>query len=247
MRRAPHAVLVSIVLALATPSYVWSDTVGPLLPQDATQFAPQETQRVHSPIERTPLGEIPITNERVDEMQQPSSGTNWFSRTVFALAVVLGLIFGLRYVTTKLASKAGSIRNQLGAGGKAPQGVLYVVARYPVARNQTLVLLQLHNRLLLTAQSSGGFQTLAELTDPSEVAQILAKADDAKGTSAAARFRQSLQSLEQDPGMLDKDLPDPRATNVVTAPAPTIVESKPPVENNITVKQYLKRIREAGQ
>jgi len=157
-----------------------------------------------------------------------------------------------RYITTKLASKAGTIRNQLGAGGASPQGILYVVARYPVARNQSLVLLQLHNRLLLTAQSSAGFQTLAEITDADEIAGILSKADDGKGTSAAARFKQALSALERDPAMLDPKLDDPRAdlrsgSDTTDAPLDSIVETKPPTAQNRTVAQYLKRLREGAE
>lgn len=248
MNSAPHALIAALVLTIASPvvnaeQAIQADQTLPVSSSDASFEAT-------SAIERTPLGASAITAPAQDQAAQSDPNSNWFSRTILALAAVLALIFGLRYATTKLAAKAGTLRNQLGAGGKAPQGILYVVARYPVARNQTLVLLQLHNRLILTAQSSNGFQTLAELNDPTEVAQILVKADDAKGTSAAERFRQSLQTLEQDPSMLDPNLPDPRAeTNQRqgTQTNTTIVEAKPPAESNLTVKQYLKKLREAGQ
>ena len=239
--RTPSAIASALGLVLAAPGAAQSGVgatgepfVGPIAP------APEATVPA---IERTPRGQPasvdPLTANTPEE---ESSGVHWFTRTAGALAFVIALIVGLRYTTTKLASRAGGIRNQLGAAGRAPQGILYVVARYPVARNQTLVLLQLHNRLILTSQSSSGFQTIAELNDPSEVAEILAKADDAKGTSAAARFKQTMSELENDPSMLDPDRPDPRAQR-----ASTIVESKPAPAANATVKQYLRRLREAAE
>lgn len=121
------------------------------------------------------------------------------TRTAGALAVVMLLIVMMKIGLTRASRSGGSLRAQLGAGGRAPSGVLQVLGRYPVARGQTLVLLKLDARVLLVAQTTAGFQTLAEVSEASEVASILAKASDDEGRSMSARFGQLLRSFEKDP------------------------------------------------
>jgi hypothetical protein len=66
------------------------------------------------------------------------------------------------------------------------------------------VLLKLDRRVLLLSQTSGGrlggtgFATLAEITDPEEVASILVKARDDEGDSMAERFRSMLSRYDRD-------------------------------------------------
>lgn len=122
-------------------------------------------------------------------------------RTGGALALVLALIFGARAVVKRAAGRAGLL-GQLGAGGRAPSGILEVLGRYPVARGQTLVLLRMDRRALLLSQSSAGFSLLAQVDDPDEVASLLVQARDAEGDSMAERFRGLLRSMERDPSIM---------------------------------------------
>jgi len=149
--------------------------------------------------ERRPLGAAP------SEERAAASGVagdtfagNWVGRTVLALAFVIGLAVLLRALMRRAASGSGLV-NQLGAGGRAPSGLLSVLGRYPVARGQTLVLLKVDRRVLLLSQTSAGFSTLSEITDPEEVASILVTTRDEEGESMAARFSTVLQDLERDP------------------------------------------------
>lgn len=133
-----------------------------------------------------------------------SSNSSWYGRgtlvqTLFALAVVVGLIIVLRTIFVRLSGVSGGIRAQLGAAGKAPSGVLLVLGRYPVSRGMSLVLLQLDQRVLLLSQTSAGFHTLSELTDPAEVASILQRTRDESGDSISARFNGLLRKFESDP------------------------------------------------
>ncbi len=127
-------------------------------------------------------------------------------RTIGALGLVVALIFGLKLVLTGAARSmpgGASLRSQLGAAGRAPSGLLLVLGRYPVAKGQTLVLLQLDRRVLLLAQTAAGFSTLAEITEPTDVASILAKARDEEGASHSARFNSILSALSRDPDTAD--------------------------------------------
>jgi len=129
-------------------------------------------------------------------------GGDW-GRTIGALALVIGLIMALRWGIRRFAVGAGGVASQIGPGGRAPSGLLTVLARYPVGRAQTLVLLQVDTRVLLLCQSSGGFRTLAEIGDPEEVASILVKARDESSESMVSRFRSLLRMSERDAGLVE--------------------------------------------
>lgn len=137
---------------------------------------------------------------------QNNSAGSWLkhpiARTVAALSVVIGLIFLLWTVFRRTAGRVGGLAAQLGPGGQAPSGVLSVLARYPVARGQTLVLLQMDRRLLLLCQTTQGFQTLCEVTDPEEVASLITRAQDEEGRSLSKRFSNMLRGFERDPSIV---------------------------------------------
>lgn len=126
---------------------------------------------------------------------------HWAVRTIGALSIVIGLALLLRLLARSVAGHAGGIRGQLGAGGRAPSGVLSVLARFPIARGQTLVLLQLDRRVLLLNQTPAGFATLTELVDPEEVASLARKceAGSRSGRDGTSGFDSVLRAMERDP------------------------------------------------
>jgi flagellar biogenesis protein FliO len=178
-------------------------------------------------VERLPLGR-PVEaalggGSAPAEPADPPSMTGSALRTLAALALVVALILGLRSALSGAARRlpgGASLRSQLGAAGRAPSGLLLVLGRYPVAKGQTLVLLQLDRRVLLLSQSSAGFSPLAEITDPSDVASILAKARDEEGASQSARFQALLGQLSRDPETADPSDIRPRRGDGPRAPEP---------------------------
>ncbi|MBL0927094.1 MAG: flagellar biosynthetic protein FliO [Phycisphaerales bacterium] len=134
---------------------------------------------------------------------------HWLVRTAGSLAIVIGLIFGLKWGVQVWATKMGGVAGQLGAGGRSPSGVLTVLGRYPVARGLTLVLLKLDARVLLLSQSAAGFTTLCQITDPDEVAGLLLRCRDAEGESMAAKFSAILKGLENDPSLAGEEVVGP--------------------------------------
>lgn len=150
------------------------------------------------PIEQRALGSDPETDSSATQ------GVGGWVRTGLALGAVLGLMLVLRALMVRASRRSGLI-GELGAGGRAPSGVLSVLGRYPVARGHSLVLLQLDTRVLLLEQSSDGFRTLTEVTEADEVASILMKTRDEEGASQAARFNAMLRDLEDDPRTLDDE------------------------------------------
>ena len=96
----------------------------------------------------------PTGSEADSALGELDPRNNDLVRVLLALGVVVVLLFGVR----KLMRRAGG---SLG-GGRRPSGVLQVHARYPVARGQHLVLVQVGPRMLLVHQGSGTMRTLSE-------------------------------------------------------------------------------------
>lgn len=126
-------------------------------------------------------------------------------RSILALAGVVLLAVVAGSVLRSLAKRRGGLALSLGAGGRAPSGVLEVLGRYPVGGGVTLVLLKLDRRVLLLSQSSralrgggsAGFTTLCEIAEPDEVASILAKTRDDEELAQNKRFTSMLRDQSQ--------------------------------------------------
>ncbi|MBX3322823.1 MAG: flagellar biosynthetic protein FliO [Phycisphaeraceae bacterium] len=125
------------------------------------------------------------------------------SRTLASLVVVVGLAYIGALVWKRIATRRGGLMAALGAAGRAPSGVLEILARYPVARTQRLVLLRVGRRVLLVCQSSsvrsgsGAMVTLAEISDPDEVATILRAVRQSDGESSVSAFKAAMVELDQ--------------------------------------------------
>lgn len=126
----------------------------------------------------------------------PGSMVDSIARTAGALAGVLALAFGARWIAKRVPRMGGGLGGALGAGGRAPSGVLSVLGRYPTGGGQQLVLLRLDRRVLLLSQAGGrgrgsgpAFRTLTEVTDAEDVASIIQRTEDEGQTSLKSRFQ----------------------------------------------------------
>jgi flagellar biogenesis protein FliO len=193
---AGRTLLVAASLLVA-PSAL-AQTVGPPAPTDDAAAAPSapaiETD--------TPLG-LPATSEERPIGEPHATGLG-IGRTIGALGVVAGLALAAWFGVRTLARSQGGLGATLGAGGRAPSGVLEVLGRYPVGRGQTLVLLRVDRRVLLLSQTATGrlgtqsaFATLSEITDSEDVASILVKTRDRESEAVATRFRSLMGRFDQ--------------------------------------------------
>jgi flagellar biogenesis protein FliO len=174
-----------------------ADSTTPPAPRDPVDTAVAEASK--------PLGAItgPIVGSEKNGTKPSASGGGWGVRTALALAAVLGLIVLCKLAFVRVTRRGGgTLASQLGASGRAPSGLLSVLARYPIARGSTLVLLRLDRRVLLLSQTGQGFTTLAEIDDPEEVATLIMRAEDEEGASLTRRFRTLLTQSERDPGLI---------------------------------------------
>lgn len=197
-------------------------------PTDKTSRA--DDLRAAAELERQPLGMPSKTPARSAQASSTPSGSqnpaslSGLVRTVLSLAGVVAIIVGSAYGFKRLARGSGGLMNQLGAGGRAPSGVLSILGRYPVARGTTLVLLKVDRRVLLLCQTAGkGFtagstmDTLTEFTDPEDVASILLKTRDEEEATLAQRF-ESILSREDDAASRVLDRGSPSAKPAASKP-----------------------------
>lgn len=157
---------------------------------------------VRPPQEATPLGR---PNHRLSarpvEAGAASGGLggldprmNEIARVLGALAVVIGLLVVVRLLIKR---KGGG---GLAAAGGRPSGVVEILARFPVARGHQLILLKLARRVVLLHHGGSAMTTLSEISDPDEVAALLARieAGTRRGGSPTARFKEALRRFGAD-------------------------------------------------
>lgn len=114
-------------------------------------------------------------------------------RTLGALAVVAVLIFAARWL----------LRRWGAAGPAGLAGPMEVLARASVAPRQQLLLVRLGKRLVLIGAGGGAMSTLAEVTDPAEVNELMQAVKSAKdGTFAGllTRYAGGRPSAKDAPG-----------------------------------------------
>ena len=171
-------------------------SVDPRGPDDAGAGAEADRAEVAPPQENQPLGRpgriLGTGRREVDPAAGPDAARGRggeIARVVVALLAVVGLILLLRAMVRRFGGP-------LARGGR-PSGVLEVLARYPVSRAQQLVLLKLAGRVVLLHQSKTGLTTLSELTDPDEVASLLARVEAAERGGRAGGFQALLGRLAE--------------------------------------------------
>jgi len=115
------------------------------------------------------------------------SATGDWLRTAGAMAIVVALIFAVRFLLRRIGGPAAAHRRL---------GALEVLGRQNLSGRHQLYLVRLGGRLLLVGAGPEGLSTLAEVRDPQEFAQLIEAAtgrDPAAGPGGA-------DSLKSEPG-----------------------------------------------
>lgn len=107
-----------------------------------------------------------------------SSNAFDFTRVLLALAGVIALIFLLRAFANRFIP---------GAAVHKSSPAVKILGRCPIAPRQNLLVIQFGKRLVLVGDAGANLNPLCEITDPDEVAAILARARD-ETISVARRF-----------------------------------------------------------
>lgn len=150
-----------------------------------------------------PREQAPLTGER------PESRTG-FARTIFSLAAVVALIVLAAATARMLAQKRGGVLMAMGAAGRAPSGVVDVLARYPLGGGQLLVIFRIGPRVVVVNQvpgRRGSMRTICEFDDPDQAADLVARCRDADGSSFMERFRAASSEADLAIGTLQDPAP----------------------------------------
>lgn len=211
-------------------------------------------------VESMPLGQ-PKVVQPDGRAPAPAPGNDTLSMltgTIGPLALVLALI-GVLAVLMRAWTKArgGLAGGGLGlwtrslASGRAPSGVLSVLGRFPMGSGLSLVLLKLDRRVLLVTQTKAGrfggasMSTLAEITDPDEVASLIAKCS--AGEAAGEAFRAALRAQQSESDIHPADLFAARQPLAEREPVQETVREMDPAPARDEFSTLRQRLARAGR
>lgn len=179
------------------PTLVNAETSKPAVSQKSDTSSDQINKNA---FEQKPLGRAngSLSARPADESSSQSRGvlgrldprSNDIIRVLGALAVVIGLLLLTRTIVRRLGV--------LAPAAAQPSGVVEILARFPVGRGQQLILLKLARRVILAHQSGSNMSALSEMSDPDEVAALLARLEAGSSGRHAAKFKSALQEFEAD-------------------------------------------------
>lgn len=170
-----------------------ADQIEPPLANPTTeQTAPRSATPAATPPDRRgneqlPLGRTP-DGDSVPDDRRDTSSASWIVETFSALVIVIALILLVRLAMRRMSGQGGA--NEVG-------GLVEVLARCPIAPKTHVVFLKIQQRIIIAAQSPSGLDTLADIDDPQEVAQLLAATDAAKDNSISHSFRNLMSRMDR--------------------------------------------------
>jgi len=136
----------------------------------------------------------------VEETQTLGPSVADYVRVLAGLLIVIGLIWGISLLLKKFVT----VRGLAGSSNN-----LKVLTSLSLTPTRTLYMVRLGDRILLLGSGEGGLRTLAEITDPEEVSDLL-REFEYKGNFDLNPFREHLKSsMDKDGGDAfdsDKDL-----------------------------------------
>ncbi len=143
----------------------------------------------------------------------PTTGNSpgeWWT-TVAALALVIALVFGLKWISQRV----GAGRGVATRGG----GAVEVLSRTAVSARHSVLLLRVGSRLLVVGAGTDGMNTLSEISDPVEVSELLGAAEKSKAGSLSNVFAGALRRRQDDLAIESRMLSEADAADEPTGAA----------------------------
>jgi flagellar biogenesis protein FliO len=175
------ALMAAAVLSCATPAIAE--------PTASTHPAVSATDKPAAPLdpafESRPIGSShaangdPTTNPATATLPTTPAHSIGFdlTRMAIALAIVLAMIFGARWLFAHFFA---------GARAPATSKAVKVLGRTSLAPRQQVLLLQVGRRVVVVGESNGNLATLAQLDDPDEVARLVGQLQEEQIQRAAS-------------------------------------------------------------
>ena len=127
-----------------------------------------------------------FASRRSDDSGAGAGGDNWVLSTLAALGVVIGLVFVIRWVLR---------RGGVASTSTPRSSVVEVLSRSTVAPRSHVVLMRVGQRVLIVSDSPAGMRTLAQVSDPEEVAELLGLVDASAPASMTDSFQGVMKKL----------------------------------------------------
>ena len=175
------ALMTAALLSFATPAFAE--------PMTSTRPAMTVTDKLAAPLdpsfESRPIGAShtaiggPTTNPATTNLPTTPAHSIGFdlTRMAIALVIVLGMIFGARWLFSHYFA---------GARAPATSKAVKVLGRTSLAPRQQVLLLQVGRRVVVVGESNGSLATLAQLDDPDEVASLIGQLQEEQIRRAAS-------------------------------------------------------------
>lgn len=142
------------------------------------------------PSERQPLGAATRSAAEPSAPLEPQpADLSWVLNTLTALGVVVGVILLARVGLTRLSRRGKNGSNS---------SVMEVLSRVNLAPRSQVLLIRLGQRVLVVGDSSGGLRTLADISDPQEIAALLAGVAAGRPNSISQGFSQLFNRFNSD-------------------------------------------------
>lgn len=143
----------------------------PIRPETASSTASKET--VKTPARRSSMADAMYSAMQV----------------AAALAIVVGLI---------LLGRAFMRRFVPGAAVGSGKGVIETLARYPIGRNQSVILLRIGSQIVALNQTKDASQSILVVSEPVEVARIIGQIEGQDPNSIQQNFNRVLSNARMD-------------------------------------------------
>jgi flagellar biogenesis protein FliO len=147
----------------------------------------------HMPISKSsPATSQPAASKEGSE--RASSSTLWtgmgsLGQVGAALAIVIGLI---------LVGKALARKFIPGARATNGKGVIEILARHPLAKNQSIVLVRIGSQIVALNQGRETSESILVVSEPTEVAKIIGQIEGQSPSSIQAGFTKLLANARMD-------------------------------------------------
>jgi len=172
------------------PSLILRDPEPRDVPETESQPASQAQPDPPAPQESLPLGSADPDSGSPDTSSASNSSSSWMWQTFGALAIVIALIFFLRFMLQRLGGQAST------AAHVAP--LVEVLARSSIAPKTQLMFLKINQRVVVVAQSQAGLQTVTTFDNPEDTAWVLRQVESARPMSISQGFKQLMHRFDND-------------------------------------------------
>ena len=173
------------------------------------------------PIRRAPAAGATTTGASAPAGSGSTSAVSWgYSRVPAALAAVLILIFGFRWLMGKMTASSTATKSTR---------AMQVLARSTIAPRQQLMLIQVGKRLVLVGNSCGAMSPLCQIDDPDEVATLIGQVKADKIATPISSFKSLFGRANSD---FDAPAPIGRQAQTSAARQPTTANREPEIDDD---------------